>query len=117
MATCRSTSTSVSKVFDGIVTLFLLPETDIFFKKLDDGFCISEGLFIDIVNLLKCLGQSNLSKLISFLLVVHDFIVENREVQSKTKSNWVACVESLAECVSLLVSLKSAVFDLFDFIS
>ena len=61
MVTCELDSACISKVFDGIVAIFLLPEADVFFKKLDDGFGISEGVFVDIINLLKCVGQSLLS--------------------------------------------------------
>ena len=84
-----------SEIFDGVVTLFLLPETEVLLEELDDRLGISEGFFIDIIDLLQGLGQSLLTKFTGLFVVIHHFIVEDREVQSKTKSNWVACIKTL----------------------
>ena len=48
-------SQTISQVFDSVVAIFLLPETEVLLKELDDRFGISEGFFIDIINLLESL--------------------------------------------------------------
>ena len=42
---------------------------------------------------LFAIWMGSFSKLASFLVVVHDFVVEDTEVQSKSKSDWVASIE------------------------
>ena len=84
-----------SEIFDGVVTLFLLPEAEVLLEEFDDGLGISEGFFIDIIDLLQSFGQSLLTEFTGLLMVVHDFVVENREVQSESESNGVAGIETL----------------------
>ena len=87
---------ATSQVVDLVIALFLFfPEGEIFLEELNDGLGISEGLFIDIIDLLKCVGEGLFTKLASLLVVVHDLVMEDREVESKTKSNWIASVQSL----------------------
>jgi len=102
---------SCSKVIDDGLALFLLPEGKVLLEELDDGLGISEGLFIDVIDLLEGLGKSLLAELASLLVVVHNLVVEHGEVESETKSDGVACVELLGENVSLLVTLLSALLD------
>ena len=42
-----------SKVLDGIVAFFFLPEGKVLLKKLDDLLSIVEGFFIDVIDLLQ----------------------------------------------------------------
>jgi len=91
--------------------LFLLPEGEILLEELNDGLGISEGLLIDVVNLFESIREGLLTKLTSLLVVVHNFIVEDGEVKSKTKSDWIACVEALGGGLGELVVFKSAIFD------
>ena len=46
-------------------------------------------------------------------MVVHDFVMEHREVESEAKSNWVASIEALGSFLSVLVVLESTVLDGF----
>jgi len=92
--------------------LFLLfPEREVFFKELDDGFGISESFLVNIVNLLKSVRESLFSKFASSLVVVHNFVVEDREVKGKSKSDWVASVQRSGGVGGRLIVLKSTVFD------
>jgi len=84
---------SGSKVLDGVLFLLFFPEREIFFKKLNDGFGISESLLVNIVDLLEGIRQSSFTEFASLLMVVHNFVMEDREVKGKTKSDWVACVK------------------------
>jgi hypothetical protein len=49
-------------------------------------------------------------------VVVHNLVVENREVKSKTKSDWVAGVQTLGSLLSELVVLESSLFHRLDLI-
>ena len=86
---------SGSQVFNGVLLLFFFPEGEILLKEFDDGFGISEGLLIDVINLLESIRESGFTEFTGLLVLVHNFVVEDREVKSKSKSDWVAGVKSL----------------------
>jgi len=81
--------------------LLFLPERKVLLEEFDDRLGISESLFVNIIDLLESIGQSLLSEFASLLVVVHHFVVENGEVESQSKSDWVASVKGLG---SLLAS-------------
>ena len=104
-----------SEVFDGVlVSFFLLPKWKVFLQQLNDWLGVSEGFLINVINFFECFCKSSFSKLASFLVVVHDFVVEDTEVQGKSKSDGVACIEWLWELVGIVVSIKSSIFDLLE---
>ena len=45
----------ISKIFNSVVTFFLLPEGQVLLEQLDDGLGVSEGLLIDVIDLLESL--------------------------------------------------------------
>jgi len=47
-------------------------------------------------------------------MVIKDFVLEDGEVKCKSKSDWVAGVQVLGECISLGVSLQGTILDFFD---
>jgi hypothetical protein len=100
-----------SQVFNGILLLLFFPEGEILLKELDDGFGISEGLLVNVVNLLEGVGESSLSKFAGLLVVVHNFVVEDGEVEGKSKSDWVAGVQALGAGLGVLIVLESTIFD------
>jgi len=100
-----------SEVFDGVLLLFFLPEGEVLLEELDDGLGVSEGLLIDVIDLLESIGESGLTKLTGLLVVVHHFVMEHGEVESQSQSDWVAGVEGLGGGLSMLVVLESAIFD------
>jgi|LauGreDrversion4_2_1035121.scaffolds.fasta_scaffold646946_2 hypothetical protein len=53
---------AVSEVFDVVFALLFFPKGEVFLKKLNDGFGVSEGLFIHIVNLIHGILKSGLGK-------------------------------------------------------
>ena len=91
--------------------LLFFPEGEVLLEELDDGLGISEGLLIDVINLLKSIRQGLLTEFAGLLVVVHHFVVEHGEVQSQTKSDWVAGVQRLRSGLSKLVVVESAIFD------
>jgi hypothetical protein len=50
-------------------------------------------------------------------VVVHNFVVENGEVKSESKSDWVACVEGCGGLAGLLVVLEGTILDSVELIS
>ena len=106
-----------SEVFDGVVTFLFLPKAEIFFEELDDRFGISESLLVNVVNLLEGIGQSGFSEFTGLLVVVHNFIVEDGEVKSKTKSDWVAGVQGFRGGLGELIVLEGTILDGVELIS
>jgi hypothetical protein len=91
--------------------LFFFPEGEILLKEFDDGFGISEGFLIDVINLLESIRESGFSEFTGLLVVVHNFIVEDREVKSKSKSDWVAGIQRLGRFLSMLIVFEGTIFD------
>jgi len=106
-----------SQVLNSVLFFLFFPEGKVLLKKLNDGFGVSEGFLINIVDLLKSIRQSLLSKFACLLVVVHHLVVEHGEVQSKSKSDWVACVQTLGGGLSKLVVLKSSILDGLELVS
>jgi len=104
-------NTYYSEVFDGVLLFFFLPEGEVLLEELNDGLGISEGLLVNVIDLLESVREGLLSELAGLLVVVHDLVVEDREVEGETKSNWVAGVEALGAGLSELVVLEGAIFD------
>ena len=100
-----------SEVLDGVLLLFLLPEGEVLLEELDDGLGVSEGLFIDVIDLLESIGEGGLTKLTGLLVVVHHFVMEHGEVESQSQSDWVAGVKRLRGGLGELVVLKGTVLD------
>jgi hypothetical protein len=74
-------------------------------EKFNDGFGISEGFFIDIINFLKSLRKGSFSKGACLRVVVHNFVVENREVKSKSKSDWMSSLQFFSLVLRLLIGV------------
>ena len=102
-----------SEVLDGVLLLFLLPEGEVLLEELDDGLGVSEGLFIDVIDLLESIGEGGLTKLTGLLVVVHHFVMEHGEVESQSQSDWVAGVQTLGGGLSELVVLEGTVLHRF----
>ena len=66
-----------SEIINGVLIIFLLPKREILLEELDDRLGVSEGLFVDLVNLLECVTESLLTKGASGLVVTHDLVVEH----------------------------------------
>ena len=102
---------SRSEVLDGVLLFLFFPEREVFLEEFDNGFGISEGFLINIVDLLEGIRQSSLTEFAGLLVVVHNFVVEDGEVKGKSKSDWVASVQGLRRFGSGLIVLKSTVLN------
>ena len=91
----EGTQGSCSEIVDDGLALLFLPERQVLLEELDDGLGISEGLLVDLIDLLEGVGERLLAELASVLVVVHDLVVEDGIVERETESNGVAGVEIL----------------------
>jgi hypothetical protein len=92
--------------------LFLfLPEREILLEELDDRLGVSEGFFINVIDLLEGIRECGFTKFTGLFMVVHHFVMEYGEVESKTKSDWVASVEGLGGALGELIVLEGSTFD------
>jgi hypothetical protein len=105
-----------SEVLDGVLLLLFFPEGEVLLEKLDDGLGISESFLVDIIDLFERVGQSLLTKFASLLVVVHHFVVEHREVESQTQSDWVAGVQTLRRGLGELIVLESSFLDIIELV-
>ena len=66
-----------SQVLDVVlVSLLLFPESQVLLEKLDDALGVTEGLLIDVINLVHGILKGSLSELASLFVFLHHFIVE-----------------------------------------
>jgi hypothetical protein len=98
-----------SEILNGVLLLLLFPERKILLEKFDDALGISEGLLIDIVDLFEGVRQSLLTEFTGLLVVVHHFVMEHGEVESQTKSDWVAGIQTLRRGLGKLVVVQSTI--------
>jgi hypothetical protein len=91
--------------------LLFFPEGEILLKELNDGFGISESFLINVINLFESIRESGFTEFTGLFVVVHNFVVEDGEVKSESKSDWVASVQGLGAGLGELIVLESTVFD------
>ncbi len=102
----------MSEVINIVVAIFLLlPKGQVLFKKLNDALSVTEVVLLKLVNLVQSILEGLVSKFASSLVIFHDFVVEDREIKSKTKLDGVAWRKG--NLIGLFVSFKSLLLDLF----
>ena len=101
-----------SEVLDLVATvlLFLFPEGQVLLEELDDALGVTEIVFLEFVNLVQSVLESAISELAGGRVVLHDFVVEDREVKSKSKLDGVAGWEG--NLVSFFISLECILLNL-----
>jgi len=99
-----------SQVVDLVAAiLFLLPEGQVLLEKFDDALGVTEIVFLEFVNLVEGFLKSAVSEFTGSLVVLHDLIVEHREVQGETELDGVAGWES--NLIGLVVCFESILLD------
>ena len=93
-----------SKVFNVVITFFFLPESKVLLEELNNALSISEGLLIDFVDFVHGVLKGAFSELACLLAVLHNFVVENGEVEGESELDRIACWKISANGVSLLVA-------------
>jgi hypothetical protein len=71
---------SCSEILDVVLSLLFLPESKVLFEEFNDALCISKCLFINFIDFVHGLLESSLSESARLLAILHDLIVEHREV-------------------------------------
>jgi hypothetical protein len=105
-----------SQIVDLVLLLiFLLPEGKVLLEEFDDALGVTEVVFLELVDLVEGLLEGLVGKLAGSLVVLHDFVVEDREVEGKAKLDGVAWGEG--DLVGLLVGTESVLLDGFKEIS
>ena len=106
-----------SQIFNIVVSTFFLflPESEVFLEEFDDGLGISEVVLTKIVDLVESGLQRFIGQDASFLVVFHDFIVENREVEGQSELDGVAGWE--IDGIGFGVGLECLLFDLLQLVS
>ena len=106
----ESTVSLVSQfIQSSVIVFFFLPESEVLLQEFDDGLGITEIVLLEFIDLLESVLKSDVSKLASSLVILHDFVVENREVKGKSKLDWVAGWQLNA--ISLPVGFQSILLD------
>ena len=105
-----------SQVVNGVVVvLFFSPEGEVLFEELDDGLGISKVVLLEFVNLVESILEGLVSKIASGLVVLHGFIMEDREVEGESELDGVARGEG--DSVGIIVSGEGGLLDLLEVIT
>ena len=81
-----------SQVIDIVIRVFLLffPESKVLLQELDDALGVAEVFFFEFIDFVESLLKSLVSEVACGLVVLHDFVVEDRRVEGKTELDWIA---------------------------
>ena len=106
-----------SHVVEVVATIFFffLPESQVLLQELDDALGVTEIVFLKLVDLVEGFLESFVGELAGGLVVLHDFIVEDRKVEGQTELDGVAGWECNNVC--LVVSLERVLLYLFEEVS
>ena len=97
------------------IFFFFLPESQVLLQELDYALGVTEIVFLKLVDLVEGFLESFVGELAGGLVVLHDFIVEDREVEGQTELDGVAGWECNNVC--LVVSLERVLLYLFEEVS
>ena len=106
---------AVSRTRSQVVNLFtiffcfLLPKRQVLLEELDDALGVAELILIERIDLVESLLEGFVGQFASSRVVLHDFVVEDREVEGETELDWVAWWKF--NSVGLVVSLESLLLD------
>jgi hypothetical protein len=92
-----------------VAVLLLLPEGKVLLEELDNALGISKIVFLELVNLVKSILESLVGQVAGSLVVLHNFVVEYREVEGEAELDGVAGREG--NLVSLIVGFEGVLLD------
>ena len=102
-----------SQVVDLVITLlFLFPEGEVLLEELDDALSVTEVVLFELVDLVESLLESVISELTGLGVILEDLVVEDGEVEGKSKLDGVA--SGKFDAVSIFVSLFGLLLDLLE---
>jgi len=105
-----------SKVVN-VVAIFLLfaPESEVLLEELNDALGVTEVVLLELINLVESILEGLVSEVAGGLVVLHDFVVEDREVEGKSKADGVAGWE--LDLVGLVVVLEGVLLDALEVVT
>ena len=103
-----------SQVIDIVIRVFFLffPESKVLLQELDDTLGVAEVFLFKFVDLVKSFLESLVGEVAGGLVILHDFVMEDRGIEGKTEFDWVAWGKS--NTVGFFVSCESLLFDFFE---
>ena len=92
--------------------LFFLPESQVLLEKLDDALGVTEVILLELIDLVEGGLQGVVSELAGLRVILQHLVVEDGEVKSETKLDWVARWQ--LNGVSLFVRLSGLLLNIFE---
>ena len=87
----RARSAHSSEVVDLVGVLgLLLPEGEVLLEELDDALGVTEVVLLELVDLVERVLEGGVGELAGDLVVLHDLVVEDGEVEGKAELDGVA---------------------------
>jgi hypothetical protein len=101
---------SSSQIVNGIVVVLLFsPESEVLLEEFDDALGVTEIVFLELVNFVKGVLEGLVSEVAGGLVVLHGFVVEDREVEGKSELDRIARRE--VDGVGFVVSFEGRVLN------
>jgi len=94
-----------------VTFLFLLPEGEVLLEEFDDALGVTEVVFLELIDLIECLLESVVGEFAGLGVILEDFIVEDREVESESELDGVA--SGKIDAVGLFVGFLGLSLDFF----
>ena len=91
------------------LVLLLSPKSEVLLEKLNDALGIAEVVLLELIDLVESLLESVVSEIAGLLVVLHDLVVEDREVKGKTELDGVAGRKG--DGIGFVIGLKCLVLD------
>jgi len=109
-------SKGASQVVNCVVALFFLaPEREVLLQELDDALGIAEVVLLELVNLVESILEGLVGELASGLVVLHDFVMEDGEVEGQAELDGVAGGQR--DLVGLIVRLERVLLNILEVIA
>ena len=97
-----------------LLLVFLLPESKILLEQLNDRLGIAKIILLELINFVKSLLEGLIGELTGSLVVLHDFLMEDRKFKGKTELDGV--VRGKCDLVGLVVSFEGLNLDTFELV-
>ena len=89
--------------------------SEVLLEQLNDALGVTEVVLLKLINLVESFLKGLVGELAGGLMVLHDFVVEDREVQGETELDGVAGRQR--DLVSLVVGLECLLLNLLQIVT
>ena len=97
-----------------LLLVFLFPESEVLLEQLNDRLGIAEIILLELINFVKSLLEGLIGELTGSLVVLYNFLVEDRKFKGKTELDGV--VRGKCDLVGLVVSFEGLNLDTFELV-